>query len=80
MIERSESARGPVGEEAAGRHIVMGNSWSVCGVNRSHTFMSSSDCACVKILSWCFIPRVSAWFFSAGGLSLSLATALSLAS
>lgn len=41
------------------------------------TFMSSSDCACVKILVWCFILRVSAWLFSAGGMSLSLSTALS---
>lgn len=55
-----------------------GNSWSVCQVIWSHTLMSSSDWACVKILG--FILRVSPWLFSAGCMSLSLSTALSLVS
>lgn len=42
--------------------------------------MSSSDWACGKILSWCFILRVSACLFSAGRASLSLSTARSLVS
>lgn len=58
-------------------HIVMGNSWSVCGVVQSYALASSSDCACVKIL---VLPPACVCLFSAGYTSLSLSAALSLVS